>query len=199
MSRDTDFFKKTLFKEVLSVYRNACKKYRKDTGNGGGKPENFLDWNENEDVKFQHFCKGQSVALLSWIFMKDRECNYILEEEKDTIPSSIQIEGNNISPLTKISSSSIGKGVEQILTSTQTTIQSLLKATSGDEKVQRDANMNYHDTAKTLELTNQMQSEMERESDPNDDADDTEKSRRRKRMKAALEKIQDGVMDSLGC
>ena len=76
---------------MLNVYRNACKKYRSDTGNGGGQPENFLDWNKNEDIKFQHFCRGQSVALLTWVFMKDRESNYILEEEKDEIPTTFQV------------------------------------------------------------------------------------------------------------
>ena len=200
-NRDTDFFKKTLFKEVLNVYRNACKKYRKDTGNGGGQPENFLDWNKNEDVKFQHFCRGQSVALLTWVFMKDRESNYILEEEKDEIPTNFQVEDSTISPVNtqRRVPSSVGKGLEDVLKTTQNTMASLMRSVTNISSGQRDSNMNYHDMAKTLELTSQMQKEMESETVVDSSNDEGENGNRRKRLKAALEKIEDGIMDSLGC
>ena len=101
------------------VYRNVCKKYRKDTGNGGGKPEIFMDWNKNEDVNFQYFCRGQSAALLTWVFMKDRESHYILEEEKDVIPLNIQVEDSTnfsverSSTTRRRSPTSVGKGLEE--------------------------------------------------------------------------------------
>ena len=202
-NRDTDFFKKTLFKEVISVYRSACKKYRKDTGNGGGKPENFMDWNKNEDVKFQYFCRGQSAALLTWVFMKDRECHYILEEEKDQIPIDIQIEDStnfsvvSTSTTRRRSPTSVGKGIEEILKTTQNTMSSLLESVSDNTSQKRDSNMNYHDMAKTLELTSQMQKDFASENANEDYNVESPSAKRRKRLKAALEKIQDGVMDSL--
>ena len=73
INRDIQFFKRILFKDVLTVYRVAARKYRSDTGNGSGQPENFLDWDISEDIKFQDFCRGHSVALLTWIYMKNRE------------------------------------------------------------------------------------------------------------------------------
>jgi len=201
--RDADFFKKTLFKEVLSVYRCAAKKYRKDTGNGAGQPENFMDWNENEDVKFQYFCHGQAVALLTWIFMKDRENHYILEEEQDAIPEHIQVEEDAQSTASsstmRRSPTSLGKSIEDVLKSTQSTMSCLLKYVSSANEEARDSNMNYHDMAKTLELTNQMQKDLETESERDSRDSATERNDRRKRLKAALEKIEDGIIDSLGC
>jgi hypothetical protein len=86
-------------------------KNRKDTGNG--------DWNKNEDVKFQFFCRGQSVALLTWVFMKDRESHYILEE-KDEIPLNIQVEESTNFSVERSSTAtprrtptSVGKGLEE--------------------------------------------------------------------------------------
>ena len=49
-------------------------------------------------LNFKNNCRGQSVALLTWVFMKDRESHYILEREKDEIPLDIQVEDStNIS------------------------------------------------------------------------------------------------------
>ena len=167
-----------------------------------------MDWNKNEDVKFQYFCRGQSVALLTWLFMKDRECNYILEEEKDSILLNIQVEEStnmsgdiSFAHTPRKSLTPAGKGLEDILKTTQDTMSSLLQIVSnhGPESSDSNKNKNYHEMAKTLELTFQMQKDIASE-DVNDLNDEESKSvKRRKRLKAALEKIEDGVMDSLGC
>ena len=59
--------------------------------------------------------------------------------------------------------------------------------------------MNHHDMARTLELTSQMQKDFASENANEDNNEDSSSGNRRKRLKAALEKIQDGVMDSLDC
>ena len=109
-----------------------------------------MNWNKNEDVKFQYFCRGQSAALLTWVLMKDRKCHYILEEEKDEIPLYIQVENSTIFQL---------------------------KAA----------------------LTTQMQKDFASENARENNNEESSSGNRRKRLKAALERIQDGVMDSLGC
>jgi len=77
-------------------YRTACEKWRSDTVAGAGQPENFIAWDPTKDYLFGNFTDDQSPALLTWIFMKDRHLGYILEEEKDDLPASIQItEGDN--------------------------------------------------------------------------------------------------------
>lgn len=167
-----------------------------------------MDWNKNEDVKFQYFCRGQSVALLTWIFMKNCECNYILEEEKDAIPLNIQIEeSTNMSGDISVSHtprkflSPAGKRFEDILKTTQDTMSSRIQIVSnnGPESRVSNKNKNYHEIARTLKLTSQMQKDIASE-DVNDLNDEESTSgKRRKRLKAALEKIEDGVMDSLGC
>jgi hypothetical protein len=198
-NRDTDFSEKTLFKEVICVYRNVCKKYRKDTGNGGGKPEIFMDWNKNEDVNFQYFCRGQSAALLTWVFMKDRESHYILEEEKDVIPLNIQVEDSTnfsveISSTTRRRSpTSVGKGLEEVLKTTQNTMSFLLESVSNNTPQKRDSNMNFHDMARTLELTSQMQKDFASENANEDNNEDSSSGNRRKRLKAALEKFKMGL------
>ena len=90
VNRDSLFFKKNLIDPILPIYRKTCIKYRSDTGNGSGQPENFTDWDPREDINFAKFTGGQSPALYTWIFMKDRQLGYILEGEKDNIPDHIQ-------------------------------------------------------------------------------------------------------------
>ena len=85
------FFKTHLIDPIKPLYKAACKRWRSDTGGGAGQPENFLDWNPNHDYKFSYYTNGQSPALFTWIYMKDRELGYILENEKEDIPSSLQI------------------------------------------------------------------------------------------------------------
>ena len=130
--------------------------------------------------------------------MKDRETQYILEEEKEAIPSDIQIELTNNSRRATPRSSPQMKGIEDVLNTTQTTMTSLLRSldTNQTESNKRDGNMSYHDMARTLELTENL---LEKEGNDQNLEEDNDSSRRRKRMKAALEKIQDGVMDALGC
>ena len=207
INRDIQFFKRILFKDVLSVYRVAAKKYRSDTGNGSGQPENFLDWDVSEDIKFQNFCRGQSVALLTWIFMKDRELQYILEEDKETIPDGIVVEDrvavdveDNISSLSRRSRSpQMLKGLNDIIKTTNTTMNSMLRTISNNNNAEggKDSNMNYHDMARTLELTDTLIARNQH-AEEGDEAL-TEEGRRKKRIKLALQKIQDVVMDSLGC
>jgi len=90
--KDADFFKRSLFNDTLSIYRETCRKYRSETGNGSGKPEDYTQWDVSEDKKISNYSNGQMSALLTWIFMKDRESSYILEAEKDAIPTNLQID-----------------------------------------------------------------------------------------------------------
>ena len=76
---------------------------------------------------------------------------------------------------------------------------SFLRSATNNSIEQRDSNMNYHDMAKTLELTSQMQKQMESDNALEISDDGSGNGNRRKRLKAALEKIEDGIMDSLGC
>ena len=95
--------------------------------------------------------------------------------------------------------SSIGKGLEDVLKTTQNTMASFMRSATNNSSGQRDSNMNYHGMAKTLELTSQMQKEIESETIDESSNDEGENGNRRKRLKKALEKIEDGIMDSLGC
>ncbi|GFH49994.1 predicted protein [Chaetoceros tenuissimus] len=89
--RPQTFFKTHLIDPVKPVYREACRKWRTDTGGGAGQPENFLDWNPRNDHLFSNFTNGQSPALYTWIFMKDRSMGYVLEAESDDLPQQLQI------------------------------------------------------------------------------------------------------------
>lgn len=89
--RSATFFKTHLIDPVKPVYREACRKWRNDTGGGAGQPENFLDWDPKNDHNFSNFTNGQSPALYTWIFMKDRSMGYVLEAESDDLPQHFQI------------------------------------------------------------------------------------------------------------
>mmetsp|Transcript_28231 Transcript_28231/g.32891 ORF Transcript_28231/g.32891 Transcript_28231/m.32891 type:complete len:473 (-) Transcript_28231:27-1445(-) len=93
INRGSDYFKKR-FKETLSKYQKFCKNYRSDTGNGSGKPENFMDWDEKEDVQFQYYTSTESPALFTFIFMLDRDCSYIFEVEHDGLGENAAISGD---------------------------------------------------------------------------------------------------------
>ena len=95
--------------------------------------------------------------------------------------------------------SSIGKGLEDVFKTTQNTMASFMRSATNNSSGQRDSNMNYHDMAKTLELTSQMQKEIESETIDESSNDEGKNGNRRKRLKKALAKIEDGIMDSLGC
>jgi hypothetical protein len=90
--RPSTFFKTGLIDPIKPVYREACRRWRSDTGGGAGQPENFIDWDPRNDYKFGDFTNGQSPALLTWIFMKDRSMNYVLETEADNLPMQFQID-----------------------------------------------------------------------------------------------------------
>lgn len=79
-NRPIDFFSGTLFKATLAAYRKAASKWRKDTENGSGKPDRFIDWDPKEDYTFSNFTHNQQSALLTWIYMKDREVQFVLEQ-----------------------------------------------------------------------------------------------------------------------
>lgn len=113
--RPSTFFKTHLIDPVKPVYREACRKWRLDTGGGSGQPENFLDWDPKNDYKFSNFTNGQSPALYTWIYMKDRSQNYILEAESDSLPNHFQIEDavDSISGASSIGFGSASKKVRK--------------------------------------------------------------------------------------
>jgi hypothetical protein len=93
VNRSSDSFKK-YFMETLRKYRKYCKNYRSETGNGSGKAENFMDWNEDEDLKFQNYTMSDSPALFTFIFMLDRQYSYIFEAEHDGLGDNAAITGS---------------------------------------------------------------------------------------------------------
>ena len=120
--------------------------------------------------------------------MKDRESNYILEEEKDEIPTTFQVENSTNSPVTtpRRATSSVGKGLEDVLKTTQNTMASILRSATNNSIEQRDFNMNYHDMNKTLEFTSQIQKQMESHKALEISDDGSGNGNKRKRLKAAL-------------
>ena len=65
---------------------------------------------------------------------------------------------------------------------------SFLRSATNNSIEQRDSNMNYHDMAKTLELTSQIQKQMESDNALEISDGGSRNGNRRKRLKAALEK-----------
>ena len=94
------------------------------------------------------------------------------------------------SPVTtpRRATSSVGKGLEDVLKTTQNTMASLLRSATNSLSEQRDSNTNYHDMAKILELSSQMQKQMEPDNALEISDGGSRNGNRRKRLKAALEK-----------
>lgn len=103
--RPSTFFKTHLIDPIKPLYPEACRKWRLDTGSGAGQPKNFLDWDPRYNYKFSNFTNGQSPALYTWIFMKDRTMNYVLESKSDNLPIQLQIDDDTESRST---ASSVG-------------------------------------------------------------------------------------------
>ena len=189
-NRSVDWFKTQLFKDTISAYRKAAGKWRKDTGNGAGQPENFMNWNPNEDSKFANYTNDQQSALLTWVYMKDRECHYILEREQDDLPLDAQVTEKNKQARTesrRSPSSQMAKTVELMSKSIAGTAQLLHQSFASEADADKEG-MNPLEMARTLQMTEELLQKRGASDTSND---------RQKRMKAAIEAIQDKVMDQV--
>ena len=185
-SRSIDWFKLHLFKDTLSLYRKAAGKWRKDTGNGRGQPENFMDWNPNEDAKFATFTNDQQSALLTWIYMKDRECHYILEREQDDLPLDAQITDQKKTDARRSPSSYMAKTIDAMSKSIQGTANLLHQSMKSEAEAKIE--MNPFEMARTLQMTEELLQKRGSSDSTNE---------RQKRMRATLEAIQDEVMNKV--
>ena len=64
---------------IKPLYKAACKKDGEVTLRVVQNSRN-TSW---IGIKFSQYTNGQSPALFTWIFVKDRELGYILEDEKE--------------------------------------------------------------------------------------------------------------------
>ena len=79
-----------LFKTALKYYKDAMKKWVKDTGAGSGEEVRFVTWDETiswkdaDDTKFQNFDNFRG-EWLTWIYMLDKQFDNLLWSKYGTM------------------------------------------------------------------------------------------------------------------
>ena len=85
IKRDGDWFG-DVYKNVIKSYRKAMEKWTSGTGGGPGAPENYHDWRLRDEWDFQNYDRLRG-NMLAWVYMKDKELNFILDAKNKDLPN----------------------------------------------------------------------------------------------------------------
>ena len=78
---------KAMVTTTLASYNETMQKWSSDTGGGAGLDSNFTTWNERPDIEIANY--NFNSALLTWIYLKDKEKAFLLAKAKEGLPSGM--------------------------------------------------------------------------------------------------------------